>query len=185
MSDARERRVFRRLVAAVAGGSLVAGFLGLGRTAIALGAGAVAAVVLWITMRKSGHGLRDGAEWQRRIEREYRLDIEGQTISLFRNGRLETRFVWRDVVEVLSIRVEAFPGVRWKIVTAEGTFLLPGGGRNMRPLADEFIYKLPGYYEQRAVDVPPQPPELHTASLWRKDDPYPKRESLDDDDPSF
>ena len=61
-------------------------------------------------------------------------------------------------------------------MTATGEYLVPDGGRYARQLEQQFIYALPGYHEQAVVTVPAPAGYDRATSMWRKDDPYPKRE---------
>lgn len=120
----------------------------------------------------------DIAEWQRQVDREYRLDIDGNRIALFRNGVLTTQFVWSEVIEIQSIhRHDHFPPLWWKIITNSGEYLLPMGGHRLAEFERRFVHALSGYYEQRTVTI-----DQHNGvnSLWRQNDPYPKRPAGDD-----
>src|SRR4051812_15089773 len=61
--------------------------------------------------------------WQRRIDREYTLAIEGCQVTVFHLEQPCTRFVFKDPVEIQYLaRRNAFPPLFWKIITPTGEF---------------------------------------------------------------
>jgi hypothetical protein len=137
--------------------------------------GVVAAFPL--SRRKTRGGM---PEWRHRVDREYRLKIDGTTITLLHEDTPALRFEWRDVVEIQSVAREGFPPLFLRIVTDAATYELPEGIRYTRELEQRFIHALPGYDEQRTVRAPLPEGAKRAASLWRRDDPHPKRADWDD-----
>lgn len=168
----------RRLVLFVTAAALLGAsgaVLDLPRTTLTVLAAALGALVVVFDLARWRH--RDAGAWQRQIDREFRLRIAGTTISVLRNEAVQVEFEWRDVVEIQSLsRRGTFPPLFWKVVTATGEYFVPDGGRYARQLEQQFIYALPGYHEQAVVTVPAPAGYDRATSMWRKDDPYPKRE---------
>jgi len=124
----------------------------------------------------------DPRAWQRQIDREYRLEIEGSQVTVFHLDQLCTCFAFHDPVEIqLLSRRDEFPPLSWKVITPAGEFMLPDGGRYAREFTARFVYALPGYYDQRVAFVSPPAGFRSAMSLWRKNDPWPKRERSDED----
>jgi hypothetical protein len=155
---------------------LAIGLLQPNGSAIAVGAAGIAALALLLRHR-SEQRLKDAGAWQRQIDREYRLSIDGANVTLYRNETVATQFRWHGLIEVqLVSRHKAFPPSFWKLTNADGDFFIPSGGRYAQEFEQQLIYALPGYYEQRSVTVPaPKGYEL-ACSMWRQDDPHPKQE---------
>jgi hypothetical protein len=165
-----------RLVFGLAGVlGLVMGFLQLRGGVVAVGVAFIVTLALLQSYR-SGQKFKDAGAWQRQIDREYRLSIDGTDITLYRNETVATQFRWHGLVEVhLVSRRKAFPPLFWKITTADGEFFIPCGGRYAREFAKQLIYALPRYHEQRSVKVPAPEGYERAVSLWRKDDPHPRQ----------
>jgi hypothetical protein len=161
-------------LAAVLG--LAIGPLHLSGSVIVVGVTAIAALAL-LVQYWSEWKLKDAGAWQRQIDREYRLSIDGTNVTLYRNQTVTTQFRWHGLIEVqLVSRYKAFPPLFWKLTTADGDFFIPNGGRYAREFEKQLIYTLPGYYEQRSVTVPAPKGYERARSMWRKDDPHPKQE---------
>lgn len=140
--------------------------------------------LLWIAFerKKSTKSEVDPGEWQRQIEREYRIDIDGNFINVFRNGALEENFEWKNLIEIQHIQNERpFPPLLWKIITKDGQYLVPSGGSCTREFCQKFIYSLPEYYDQQTVSINGVGGSYIGNSMWRKEDPYPKREPNDEE----
>lgn len=137
--------------------------------------------LVWFKRDKSQKPEDPGA-WQRLIDAEYRLEIHGSTVTLYRHDEQVTQFEWLNVIEIQHLRRKGdFPPLFWKIITEDGEFLIPNGGSYARTFEEQSIYALPGYYDQRVASIPAPEGYIHAMSMWRKDDPYPKRERSDDD----
>lgn len=152
------------------------GLLQLSGSVFVVGAAAITALALLVWYR-SERKLKDPGAWQRQIDREYRLSIDGTNVTLYRNQTVTTQFRWHGLFEVqLVSRYKAFPPSFWKLTTTDGDFFIPNGGRYAREFEKQLIYALPGYYEQRSVTVPAPKGYERAHSMWRKDDPHPKQE---------
>jgi len=159
----------------------IAGLMGVDKRALLIVIAILA--VLWLLLfRKPLSTQEDRGAWQRRIDREYRLEINESTITLFHNEALDAKFEWRNVLEVQMLRRrKTFPPLVWKIISRDGEFILPNGGRYAREFEKQFIYALPGYYEQKVVKISAAFEFTNAFSMWRANDPYPKRPYSDDE----
>lgn len=148
----------------------------------------------------------ESAAWQARIDRDYLLEIDGVTVTLYRNktspaiqnhrdgedpieiqnfvagAEVLTKFDWINVIEVQSLSSNGkFPPLYWCFIMESGQYLIPDGGRYAGVLEQDFIYKLPRYHDQQVVEIQPPTGFDRALSMWRKNDPYPKRTPSDDD----
>jgi hypothetical protein len=159
---------------------LVIGALQLSGSAlfVALASIAALAMLLWF---RSEHKLKDSGAWQRQIDREYRLSIDGTNVTVYRHEMVAAQLVWHGIIEVqLVSRHNAFPPLFWKVTNVDGDFFIPCGGCYARQFEEQLLHRLPGYYEQRSVTVSAPQGYLRASSLWRKDDPHPKQEVTSD-----
>lgn len=137
------------------------------------------AVFTWRSDRRRSE---EPGAWQRRIDREYRLEIDGHHVSVFHLEQPCTRFDFKDPIEIQYLsRRDAFPPLFWKIVTPAGEFTLPDGGSYVREFRQRFISALPDYRAQRTVHVTPPAGFTGAMSMWRKDDPHPKVDRSDEE----
>lgn len=160
----------------------VAAYLELEKSIAMLFAAVFAMIWIGLEARFIRKKPADAGEWQRRIDREYRLEIDDTLLSLYRHDVLAGRFRWDGVNEIQLQRCAGFPHLLWRVIADHGEFLLPNGGRYAREFEMAFIYRLPGYYEQRVVKAQPLDGFRSASSLWRRNDRYPKRELDEDED---
>lgn len=130
--------------------------------------------------RVTGRVDRDPGAWQREIDRRFtlELDLERNQFSLSDEGKRTTTFIWDDVVEIQSLHRIEFPPLMWNIITEEGNWLIPEGGRYAEALTDR-IYALPDYQTQEVVKISPPAGYNSASSIWRRDDHFPKRNPSD------
>jgi hypothetical protein len=118
----------------------------------------------------------ESGEWQRKIDAEYLLEINGIRISLYRHGVLVTQFLWDRIIEIQHLSSEEeFPSLFWKVITESGEYQLPDGGRYICEFENTCIYQLPDYHEQSVVSIEAPAGFRLARSMWRKDDTHPKR----------
>lgn len=145
---------------------------------IALG---IALFWLVLSWQRNRARAEDSTTWQRQIDREYRLEISSNAIVLYHLEQIASHFEFIDPIEIQHIGRDVFPPLMWKIVLKKGEFFLPNGGRYADEFKKQFIYLLPGYYEQKTVEAAPPEGFNSAQSMWRKEDPYPKREQSNEE----
>jgi hypothetical protein len=156
--------------------------LHLSRAAIVVGLISIGALAMLVQYRSDSR--RENANTpQPQIDHEYRLSIDGTHVTLFRNQTVATQFRWHELLEVQLVSRHKGPSPQfWKLTTVDGDFFIPSGVDCSREFETQLIHNLPGYYEQRTLTAPAPEGYERALSMWRKDDPHPKREVTDDDE---
>jgi hypothetical protein len=158
------------------GVGLIAGLLRWPLPASVTAAIAVAAALVLLESRRH----YDVGAWQRRIDQEFQLSVEGQRVTVVHHGRPVTQFEFAAPLEVQYLSRKEFPPLYWKIVTQGGEYLVPDGGAVGTQFSSTFVYTLPGYEEQQVVRLPAPAGFDEAKSMWRKSDSFSKRASSDD-----
>jgi hypothetical protein len=155
--------------------SIFFGIMDVGKDTFLLFTVAIA-IIYGVIEWRSPKETTDTGAWQRQIDHEYKLDINEKCVTLYRFEQVELTFQFIDPIEIQYVcRRNGFPPNFWRVILENGEYFLPDGGRCASKLEKEFIYSLPGYFDQRTIRVKCPSGFNSAKSMWRKNDPYPKR----------
>jgi hypothetical protein len=114
----------------------------------------------------------DEISWQRRLDARFSLVLDSETFFLYDDNRLICRFVWKDIIEVQHLSRKEFPPLFRKIISKDGEWFVPIGGR-YGELLREKVYALSNYSRQQLVHLDPPPGYEKATSVWRLNDSLP------------